>query len=403
MARYLIYSCLGLILGGVLIEIAKKDKGYVIVSYGDTSFTSSIWFMVFVIVFSLIAFRILYSLAKKTIILILTSYSWWGISKNLSAERRTHTGFVHFIEGNWHAARRDLLKAAKVVDKPLVHYLAAARSAFELGNKEETQFLLGQAEKIAPDNELAISLSQARIHLLDNQLEPCLAILQRVKQNASEHPVVLDLLKQVYWRLKDWSALIDLLPALRAHPQISEENQRHFEKELFESYLKSLVERCYQQNMSDGDIQHSLKKAWENVPKYLKKSTDVLLCYATLMVSVQGGEWVLPLIKSHLSKEWDENLICLFGKMTSASAKEQLVLGEKWLRDRPGSAELLLALARISVRNELWGKAKEYFKSTLSLKEQAPAYAEFAALMANLGEHQQSTDLYKKGLLLLAK
>lgn len=403
MIKILVYTCLSLVLGGVIIEASRNDQGYVLINYGDVTFASSIWFVVFILLTCLITVRMAFLIGRKLGNTLLASYSWWGTNKVITAERRTHSGFVHFIQGDWEAARRDLLKAAKVVDKPLVHYLAAARSAFELGNKDETQFLLGQAEKVAPENDLAINLSQAKMFLLDDKLEPCLAILQRARANEPDHPVILELLKQVHWQLKDWVSLIDLLPALRAHPKISEAEQNKFENELFESYLTALAERCRKQNMDESLTQNALQKAWENVPKYLKKSTQILRCYAFLMLEVKGDQVVLPLLKNSLNKEWTESLVTIFGRMTLLDVKEQLALGEKWLKDYPSSAELLFALARISRRNELWGKSKEYFQRSIAAKGQAQAYAEYADLLAELGETEKSAELYKKGLLLLTQ
>ena len=76
---------------------------------------------------------------------------------------------------------------------------------------------------------------------------------------------------------------------------------------------------------------------------------------------------------------------------------------QRWLRDHPADPALLLALGRIAKRNEFWGKAKDYFSTGLRFNESPETYAELASLMAQLGEHEESTSLYKKGLTLAAR
>ena len=61
---------------------------------------------------------------------------------------------------------------------------------------------------------------------------------------------------------------------------------------------------------------------------------------------------------------------------------------------------ILHELTGLSLRNELWGKARDYFDSSLKLQVTADACAELARLLARLGEHQASTEYYQQGLLL---
>ena len=98
---------------------------------------------------------------------------------------------------------------------PLINYLAAARSAYELGDQDEAFKLLHRAEQSAPNSELAVSLTQARMQLLDKKYEQCLATLERAKRVSPKHPVVLELLRRVYLEVQDWQGLRELLPELR--------------------------------------------------------------------------------------------------------------------------------------------------------------------------------------------
>jgi len=78
---------------------------------------------------------------------------------------------------------------------------------------------------------------------------------------------------------------------------------------------------------------------------------------------------------------------------------------EKWLKSRPNNSTLMLSLGRACLRNRLWGKAREYFKSALrfskSMAVSAEANAELARLLDHMGEHAQSAALYGKAMAQL--
>lgn len=50
------------------------------------------------------------------------------------------------------------------------------------------------------------------------------------------------------------------------------------------------------------------------------------------------------------------------------------------------------------MRNELWGKAKEYFETSLRLRRSREALAELSRLNAHMGEEEASIQLMMQGL-----
>ena len=88
-------------------------------------------------------------------------------------------------------------------------------------------------------------------------------------------------------------------------------------------------------------------------------------------------------------------MIQRYGEQDFGSPQRQLLSAESWIQDRPGNAKLLLALGRIAMRNELWGKAREYFETSIEIGSSAEAHGELSRLLKCLGdrvladEHQQ--------------
>lgn len=392
---------LGFLIGGALLmHLVMQDPGYILISLGEVTLEVTFWFGLFSLVAGYIFVKLLFRLAKRFYQYLAGSVSWISESRAKKAEKRTSSGLIHFVAGDWLAAKKDLLGAAKNVDQPLVHYLAAARSAHELGEQDETLFLLEQAEKNAPEHTPAVALSQARIFLATRQYKQCVAVLEQVRVKLPHHPVVLDLLKQSYIQLKDWSSLVGLLGNIK------------FAKVYSDAVYQELVELTYCALM-DGEMKSDvvntkdvaakkevLEKNWESIPKVIKKNARIVFRYSYWLAAIGESSTAERLLKKSLKNVWHGELIELYGRLHSETPSEQLVAAESWLKDHPEDSDLLLALGRISVRNKLWGKAKDYFEHCLKLKKCPQVYAELAELMAQMGEHERSAGLYREGLLL---
>jgi len=395
MGFYAVVGLLCLFFGSLFMLFVSQDPGYVLISVGGMNLEFNFWFGLTVLVIVFFLFRFVKKLLVKTYDTLAGSVSWLSESRGKKAQRRTHSGLIHFVEGNWLAAKKDLLSAAKESDQPLVHYLAAARSAHELGQIEETHFLLHQAEKVAPSNELAIALSQARIQISDKKYEQCLATLMRVKPQAGKHPVVLDLLRQVYIYLKDWKALVALLPEIKNTGLYSESNLQELEVNTYLSLMKQ--EASHQQ-----DGLQKIETVWNGLSKNLKKNSLIVGFYCGALHDLEQDEKAELVLRKAIKQHWSDALVELYGHLNVEDKKGQLSVAEGWLKDHKEDAGLLVTLGRICLRKELWGKARDYFEKSLSIKEKPEVYAALGALMAQLGDHEKSTSLYQKGLMVRA-
>ena len=72
------------------------------------------------------------------------------------------------------------------------------------------------------------------------------------------------------------------------------------------------------------------------------------------------------------------------------------------LTDKPEDADLLLAAARLCQRNELWGKARSYLETVISMRPTPEAYQEYGALLTQMGEGDAAADAYRDGLGMIA-
>lgn len=373
-----------------------QDGGYLLIAYGTKTIEMSLWLA------GLIVF----------VALFLVWLCWWfwrssvraakGLGDLLTfggserAQKRTVSGLVDFIEGNWQQAHKKLMRAAPKMDSPLINYLAAARSAYEMGDQTEARRLLTLAQTTTPDSELAVALTQARMELLEKNYDQCLATLLRVKPQAPQNPVLLDLLRQVYLAREDWDGLLRIFERLRSYKICSPQELAELEIRIHSEQLKKEGWLC--QKLLQSDRLSRLQAAWAKLPGSLQKNLDLQAVYARQLAVNSEDQEAELLIRKALVKDWHSDMVYVYGRLRGRDLRQQIRTAEDWLVNHTQDPVLLLTLARLSMRNQLWGKAREYFKESLRIQRDPEVCAELARLLEAMGEHQKSTDYYQMGL-----
>ena len=93
----------------------------------------------------------------------------------------------------------------------------------------------------------------------------------------------------------------------------------------------------------------------------------------------------------------------LFRSIEGPDASKQLKRAEGWLARHGDDPDLLLAAARLCLRNELWGKARSYLETVIALRPTPEAYQEYGRLLTQLGENDAAADAYREGLGIVAE
>lgn len=384
--------------GGLLAWQLSETSGYVLITLGLYSVEMSVWTLLLLLLLLWAALRALAYLIRLMVEpgkkLVRVSVS----GRKARHRNRTARGLLQFIEGRWDQARRNLMRSAKHADMPLLNYLAAANCAYELGDQDEANRLLVMAEESDAGGELAIGLAQARMHLRDQHFEEALAILRRLHAKTPDHPMVLRMLVSAYQGLGDWKNLEKMLPDLRRYKVYDKQGLEKLSVDVSRALILQLAAQAKDSGTPE-DMQ-SLTRFWQELSRDMRADVRVQGPYIESLVQLGEQTQVETLLRKALKNSWDERLVRLYGLVDGSDVKRQLLVAEAWLRERPNDPTLMLTLGRLSMKNQLWGKARDYLESSLAFRAQPEAYAELAKLMAQLGEHEKSAHYYQQGLTL---
>lgn len=390
---------LGALLVGALLSLGLQfDTGYIRISLGNYLVETNFWVGVLLIVLITVAIQLLLGFVRRLRSGSSVVGTWLNHRSERRARRHTTQGLLALAEGNWPKARKRLEKSAAHADTPLINYLAAAQAAFECGDHDAVEELLRQAFESTPGSDLAVGITQAQLQLAGNRLEQCLATLVRLRKQAPHHPFVLKLLKTVYLRLEDWRELSALLPELRKRNLIDAEEQDQLERETWHNLLQRAADDIRRQPEDKRDL-GPLIELWNGLPGSMRKDDATIYAYAQHLSALGDDDQAETLLRKVLRNHWSDDLVNLYGCICGKKPEEQLQVAERWLKDRPNNAELLLALGRLSLRNELWGKAQEYFETSLRVKRSRETMAELGRLNACMGDNDTSSEILIQSLL----
>ena len=380
------------VLAGVLL--VRDDPGQLMLRYRDYSVETTLAFAVLILVLSVVAMHYSFKFLR----------GMWhlpGSIKNLSqnrrydkARRQLNQGLIDLAEGRFEQAEHHLMRLVDFSESPLVHYLAAARAAQLQGKHDARDNYLKAAHEANPDAGLAIGVTQAELQLAHRQTEQALATLTHLHTVSPKHDYVTMLLARAYHELGDWDALVELLPDVRRKKLLNSSRLREMELDGYAGVL-----RLAENNQQD------FESIWEKIPKELQGNSRLLRCYLGRFADKgwYGGSAEQTLLKS-LNRQWDDDLIEVYGRFQARDATTQMTRMEKWLDDYGHHEQLLLALGRTAMRARLWGKAQGYFEASIGARATAAACLGLAELLEQqLQQPEKAVEYYQQGLKLCIK
>ena len=373
------------------------DPGYLLIAFGSTTFETSL--------FALLVAAIVLYLVIKTILIVLRWINPWHLirfgrnyKEQLQANSRSNTieGLLYFTRGSWESSYNLLKKGMKDSDASVVNYLAAAYAAHQQGDKEAWMNFLEIAEGKYPVARSTINSLKAQLLFKSDQLEQCMVVLQQMKTGSLNDASLLQLLKKVYLKLNDWEQLEKLLPALEKNNVIDVEEVELMQVRIFmESLYRASNQRV---DFSDAEIGSRLEKIWKKGTAFYKQDERIVKHYAELLFKLGQKEQAGKAIEFALNKSWSNALIKRYGELDFGTPHQQLIIAESWIQSRPDNANLLVTLGRLAMRNELWGKAREYFNTSIKVAPQAEAHGELSRLLRCLGEEKLADEHQEKFL-----
>jgi HemY protein len=289
-----------------------------------------------------------------------------------------------YFEGRFGRAERAARSAAAVGEAPALALAVAARSAHELRSFQARDDYLQRMESEVPQEEYLRAMTRAELLLDERRYLDALQVLGRLQD---KHTAALKLELRAHQFARNWEQVLALLPQL--------EKRKVFEPTVLEQIeLQALVESLKRKALDAK----SLREAWDRLPADRRKHTRVAAAGAQCFLALGGYEEAHRIVEDSLDANWDASLLALYTERVPKDARRHLLRAEAWLREHPNEPLLLLALGRLCVQQELWGKARSYLEASLAVEPSHTAYLQLAALLERTGKPEGANAAYRNAL-----
>lgn len=385
MRRAFLLLLLALLGAAALAWLLRLDPGYVLVQYHGVRLETTLWFALLALLLAMPLISLLLRLSR-----VLLALAWRLSGPRHAAHAapaigrdRTSRGLRAFLAGEWSQSASLLAGAAPRSSSPALNYLFAARAAGAGGDTELARGLVELAAASPACAELAV-LERARLAEGAGDTAAAIALLE-ADAAAAALPEARRLVLGWLARESRWSRLEELMPAARR------------EKLLPEAELDALQERCFLAMQASGKPDAArLGSAWDALPARLREKPPLLAAHARALAAAGEDEEAQRLLLKALGRNWSRELLDALGRAAGRDAARSLRRAEALLAAHPKDAALLLALGRLALSAKLWGKARDYLESSLSVEASAQTCLELAKACDHLGDAQKAQRLRER-------
>jgi HemY protein len=369
-----IFWLLAIFSAAVLFALAANNPGYVLLVYPPYRIELSL--TLFAI--SVLALMVIINAVFK---LVLSVMRLPGKVRAYREQSRLNKGrnamleaLSAYFEGRYAAAEKAAVRAMDLGDTSALNAVIAARSAHELRDFDKRDnYLVTAADKAMGDSTMRL-IAQTEFQLDEKQ--PLLALMSLKELSATgkhQHIGALQLELKARQQSHDWDGVLSVLTRLEKRSEIAQEAANKLR-------LQAWIEKLRAQH---SDLP-ALQTLWKSVPGDFKYKPKVSAMAAANFIKLRDCKSAQKILTDNLDKQWDSELVTLFGDCQDKNNAGQIEQAEKWLREHSDDAGLLLALGKLCLNHGLWGKAQNYLDASISLQASADAYKTLAKLAESL-------------------
>jgi len=362
-----------------------EDPGYVLITLKPWSVEVSL--ALFIILLAVL-FLVLYFVIR-TVVRLWRSPRDIGKLRRRRGREKAHQsrarGMLELIEGDWGRAEKHLLSYMPYTESQVLNYIGAAHAAHGQGRLEARDEYLQKARETDSSHALEIDLTQALLEYRAGQFEQALSTLTPLLRRNRRNAKILGVTIKVCEELGEWKRLLELLPEARKRGSLPDTELDRLQKQAAVSLL------------GQADTQE-LEQEWKRLPKPQQSDVELLSAYVQRLIQAGRMDDAEASLRKALNRQWETQWVRLYGRVVSSDLSAQLKRAEQWAASHPDDPELMLALARICINHELWGKARSYLEACIGAGGPAEAYHELGRLLEQLDDPDKALAYYRDGL-----
>ena len=368
---------------------AKLSHGYALLVSPPYRIELSLNLLLILVVAGYFGLYFAARLIARTVQLPAKVREWRQQQQRDNARSKQDAAIVALLEGRYGKAQQDAQEALSLPYSSGLAALIAARAAIDVRQFDKAEGFL--ASPGAQGKSLAVPrlTLAAEIALERGQPQEALRLLQSLREEAGLHTAALRLelrAMQSARRFTDIPPLVEQLVKRKVFDPMQGEQVRIAAQR---EQLRALAHDA-----------PGLRDTWSRLPDATRTQAQVARAAAQSFLQLGGDREAAEIVASALAREWDSDLVDLYGECRLPDTTRQLEQAERWLAAHSQDATLLRVLGTLCQRQQLWGKAQTYLEASLALDNHWRTQLALGELLGRLDRGEEANKHFVAALKL---
>ncbi|RQM48154.1 heme biosynthesis protein HemY [Paraburkholderia bannensis] len=350
--RGLLWLALLFVVAVALATVGRFDAGQVLLVYPPYRVDVSLNLFVVGIV---VAFLLLYAILRF-VRNVVTMPRRVAAYRARARKEKAHSALRDAI-GNLYAGR--FSRAEKAARDSLADDnnkgaagLIAANAAHRLHEYARRDDWLTQVDD--PELQEARLMATADMRADGRDADGALAALTEMRSQGGRRIHAQQIALRAQQQLKNWSEVLKLVKTLEKrealHPAVAVR-------------LRQLAaENLLRDRRHNAD---ALLELWHALSPIERHSPRLADCAAELLIALERQADARKIVEEALAQNWDARLLRRYPDTAGDDALPLIQKAEAWRKERPEDGDLLFALGRLCLKQQLWGKAQSFLEAAL--------------------------------------
>jgi HemY protein len=314
----------------------------------------------------------------------------WRRGQKLERARSAQdSSVVALLEGRYGKAQQRALEALAIPGSGGLNAIVGARAAIDVRDFDAAETLLNRPDASVPSLAVSRLMLLAEIALEHGEPQRSLDILRELRREAGMHTAALRLELRCLQAARRWNDIAPLLEQL-------------VKRKVFDSAQAELV-RVTAQGEQLNALAHDaagLREYWNRLPDAARRHPKIARAAAKSFLQLGGDREAVDILAESLEREWNTELVEIYGECRPADATRQLEQAERWLLRHNQDPVLLRVLGTLCQRRQLWGKAQTYFEASLALDDGWRAHLSLGEMLGHLNRNDEANAHFAAALKL---
>jgi len=379
-----------LAVAAVVVALAVKlNAGYAMLVAPPYRVELSLNLFLVLLVGGFFALYFVIRIITRTIRVPRTVRVWRRQQKVERARVKQDSAVVALLEGRYGKARQKAEEALAIPGSSGLNAIVAARAALDVRDFDGAEALLKRPDAQASSLAVPRLMLSAESSLEQGEPRDALRVLNKLRKEAGMHTAALRLELRALQAAGQWTDIPPLLDQLVKRKVFDAAQAEYVRVSAQSEQLKLLAYDAA-----------GLRDYWARLPDATKIHPKIARAAARSFMQLGGEREAADILAQSLDREWDSDLVELYGECHLSDATRQLEQAERWLPSHNQDAVLLRVLGTLCQRQQLWGKAQTYLEASLGVENTWRAHLALGELLGRLGRDAEANAHFVAALKL---